>query len=121
MYPTATRWQPGNRRVAVLGVLALLASALAGTAGPPAATAGTGPAPVSRWLFDEGSGQSAADSMGAHPATLVGNAGWTAGIQGPSALSLDGAGDYADAGATILDTSQSFTASGWVKLDRATG
>ena len=111
----------GNRPVAMFCVLALLASALAATAQTPAARAGTGPAPVSRWLFDEGTGQTAADSMGAHPATLVGNAGWTAGIQGPSALSLDGAGDYADAGTTILDTAQSFTVSGWVRLDRATG
>ncbi|HEX6681721.1 MAG TPA: LamG-like jellyroll fold domain-containing protein [Candidatus Limnocylindrales bacterium] len=110
-----------NRWTVLIGVLALLASALAGIAGPPAAHAGSGPAPVSRWLFDEGTGQTAGDSAGTHPATLAGNAGWTPGVQGPSALSLDGAGDFADAGASVIDTSQSFTASGWMRLDRLTG
>ncbi len=117
VYPTSAR----NRRVALLGVLALWASALVGIADPPTAQAGTGPAPVSRWQFDEGTGQTAADSVGTHPATLAGNAAWTPGIHGPSALSLDGAGDFADAGAGVIDTSQSFTASGWIRLDRVTG
>jgi|GEM_PF-188140 len=127
---TGRRWSGEatvyHRRTAMFGVLVLLAGALVSTAGARSANAdprpaGVGPAPVSRWLFDEGSGQTAADSMGAHPATLVGNAGWTAGIQGSSALSTDGAGDYVDAGATVLDTAQSFTANAWVRLDRVSG
>jgi len=112
---------PRNRLIVLLSALALVAGALAGTLRSPEAHAGTGPTPVSRWQFDEGTGQTAGDSAGVHPASLIGNAGWTPGIQGPSALSLDGAGDYADAGASVIDTSQSFTASGWVRLDRATG
>jgi alpha-L-arabinofuranosidase len=87
----------------------------------PPGVAAAGPVPVARWTFDEGSGQTAGDSAGSHPATLVGDATWTAGIQGPSALLLDGAGDYADVGASVIDTSRSFTASAWVRLDRITG
>jgi alpha-L-arabinofuranosidase len=119
-----------SRRVA-LAAIVLLAGGLAGVAPPPtggavarasgASQMSPGPAPVSRWLFDEGTGTTAGDSVGTHPATLVGNAGWTPGIQPPSALSLDGAGDFADAGPTFIDTAQSFTASGWVRLDRVTG
>jgi len=101
-------------------LVTVLATIVAQPAPSPAAAA-TGPAPTSRWMFDEGTGQTAADSAGTHPATLVGNAGWTAGIQGPSALMTDGAGDYADTGDTIIDTAQSYTASAWVKLDRITG
>ena len=110
----------GRRAVAVLVALVVIA-ALAATGGAGAALAGDGPAPLSRWLFDEGTGQTAADSAGTHPATLIGNAGWTPGIQGTSALALDGAGDFADAGPTFIDTAQSFTASSWVRLDRVSG
>ena len=85
--------RPGRRRGAPNG------GAVARARG--ASPLGLGPAPMSRWLFDEGTGTTAADSAGTHPATLVGNAGWTPGIQGPSALSLDGAGDFADAGRDV--------------------
>jgi alpha-L-arabinofuranosidase len=121
--PATTAQHPRRRRVA-LAAIVLLTGGLAGVAAPSAvgtAVAADGPPPTARWLFDEGTGQTAADSAGAHPATLVGNAGWTPGIQGPSALALDGAGDFADAGPTFIDTAQSFTASGWVRLDRLTG
>ena len=105
-----------------LAMVTLLLTVLATVVTRPAtAAAATGPAPTSRWTFDEGTGRTAADSAGTHPATLVGDAGWTAGIQGPSALLTDGAGDFADSGDTIIDTAQSFTASAWVKLDRVTG
>jgi hypothetical protein len=55
------------------------------------------PEPVTYLTFDEGTGTYAADSVGDHPATLLGGAGWTTGIVGPHALSLPGApGSYAE-------------------------
>ena len=58
--------------------------------GPGFGRAAGGPAPVAHWAFDEGSGTTAADSAGAHPATLLGGAGWTPGIRGASALATNG-------------------------------
>jgi alpha-L-arabinofuranosidase len=77
------------------------------------------PAPVSRWQFDEGTGTAAADSAGAHPATLTGAAGWTAGIQGESALSPNGG--YADAGPPAFDPTRSFTVTTWLRLNTISG
>jgi hypothetical protein len=55
-----------------------------------AAPAAAAPPPVAHWTFNEGTGATAADSAGSHPATLLGGAGWTAGIQGPFALDTGG-------------------------------
>ena len=79
------------------------------------------PTLVGHWTFDEGSGTTAADTGGSHPATLTGGAGWTAGSQGPSALSLNGSGAYADTGAAVLDTSASYSVSALVKLNSLSG
>ncbi|WP_372664742.1 LamG-like jellyroll fold domain-containing protein [Amycolatopsis kentuckyensis] len=87
--------------------------ATAGAAEPASALAG-------QWTFDEGSGTTAADSAGDHPATLNAGAGWGPGIRG-GALTTDGAGGFADAGAPVLDTTKSFSVSSWVKLDRTSG
>ncbi|MBV9274686.1 MAG: hypothetical protein JO333_12385, partial [Verrucomicrobia bacterium] len=46
------------------------------------------PQPVTLLSFDEGTGTIAADSVGDHPATLMGQAGWTTGLVGPFALAL---------------------------------
>src|SRR5690348_12515062 len=105
---------------AAFAALALVAAGSVTGLSAPAAAA-PGPAPASRWQFDEGTGQTAADSAGAHPATLTGGATWGPGIQGSSALVTNGAGAFADTGATIIDTAQSFTVSAWVKLNRVTG
>ena len=68
------------------------------------------PEPVTYLTFDEGTGTYAADSVGDHPAALLGGAGWTTGIVGPHALSLPGtSGSYADITSPVLDTTQSFT------------
>ncbi|HET9379140.1 MAG TPA: LamG-like jellyroll fold domain-containing protein [Chthoniobacterales bacterium] len=80
------------------------------------------PEPVTYLTFDEGSGTYAADSVGDHPATLLGGAGWTTGIAGPHALSLPGVpGAYADIAAPVLDTTKSFTVAAWVKLNNTNG
>jgi alpha-L-arabinofuranosidase len=80
------------------------------------------PEPVTYLTFDECTGTYAADSVGDHPATLLGGAGWTTGIVGPHALSLPGApGSYADIASPVVDTRQSFTMAAWVKLNNTNG
>jgi alpha-L-arabinofuranosidase len=79
--------------------------------------------PAAYLTFNEGSGNSANDASGnKHNATLVGEAGWTAGIVGPHALSVPGAsGSYAEIPGAVLDTTKSYTVAAWVKLNNADG
>ena len=80
------------------------------------------PDPVTLLSFDEGTGTYAADSVGDHPATLLGQAGWTTGLVGPFALALPGvAGSFADIQSTVVDTTQSFSVAAWVKLNNTNG
>ena len=80
------------------------------------------PEPVTLLSFDEGTGTFAADSVGDHPATLIGQAGWATGLVGPWALGLPGlAGSYADITSTVVDTTQSFSVAAWVNLDNTNG
>ncbi len=75
-----------------------------------------------RWTFDEASGTSAADTGGAHPATLAGSYGKTGtSVQGANALTTDGTNALATAGPGVVDTSNSFTVSAWVKLNNTSG
>ena len=46
---------------------------------------------------------------------------WTAGIRGPAALAPNGTSAYADAGAPVVDTTQSFSVSAWARFDRIGG
>ena len=88
----------------------------------PTTTTLTLPEPVTLLSFDEGTGTYAADSVGDHPATLMGQAGWVPGLVGPWALGLPGvAGSYADIASTVVDTTQSFSVAAWVKLNNTTG
>src|SRR5690349_10171279 len=107
-----------HRRLARLVALMLTATALVVVGGHHAAQAAT-PAPVSHWQFDEGTGTTAADSAGSHPATLTGAATWGTGIQGPHALVTNGG--YADTGRPAFDPTHSFTVTAWVKLGAITG
>ncbi|MGW5744067.1 LamG-like jellyroll fold domain-containing protein [Amycolatopsis sp. NPDC003861] len=107
-----------RRPTAVLAALALCAAVP--LAAVPAAAAGTDPALAGHWTFDDGSGTTAADTAGSHPATLTGGAGWGPGIRG-GALTTDGSTGFADAGAPVLDTTKSFSVSSWVKLDKTSG
>ncbi|GAB3892655.1 hypothetical protein GCM10029964_067810 [Kibdelosporangium lantanae] len=75
---------------------------------------------AAHWTFDEGTGTTAGDTAGTHPATLTNGATWTKGVRG-GALSTDGTSGYADAGAGVVDTTRSFSVSAWVKLDRTSG
>ncbi|WP_277670531.1 LamG-like jellyroll fold domain-containing protein [Saccharomonospora viridis] len=71
---------------------------------------------VHAYLFDDGSGSVATDSVGDAHATLTGTE-WTDGVRG-GAVSFDGAGE-ADTGAALVDTTGSYSVSAWVKLDEA--
>jgi hypothetical protein len=72
---------------------------------------------VAFYAFDEGGGTVAGDGAGAHDAALINGPEWTAGHSG-SALRFDGAGQYVDTGAPILDTAGNYSVSAWVRLDR---
>jgi len=88
---------------------------------PPSFPPGTpGLAGVGFWPFDEGSGTVAGDAAGDNDATLIGGAAWTAGRSG-SALLLSGAQQWADTGASILDTSGNYSVAAWVRLDSLDG
>ncbi|MCW6006389.1 S8 family serine peptidase [Micromonospora sp. CPCC 205371] len=83
-------------------------------ADPPAA-----PAPVSRWTFDEGSGNTVADSVGGRHAAWQGGNGWSGGAAGT-------AGRFATTRhvattAPAVRTDQSFTVSAWVHISSRGG
>lgn len=65
----------------------------------------------------DGSGE---DAVGNNDATLQQGAVYGPGKNGEG-LALNGAGQYADTGAALLDTSKNYTASAWVKLNKADG
>jgi hypothetical protein len=84
---------------------------------PPPVDAGPAPALAAKWNFDEGSGTTAADLSGkGHTLTLVGGASWAATGKEGTGLALDGATGYADLGASLIDTTQSFSVLCWAKL-----
>ncbi len=74
--------------------------------------------PVTVWGFDEGTGVTSADLSGAvNPASLLATT-WVGGVDG-GALRLNGSSSQV-VGANALDTTASFTVSGWANLS-ATG
>ncbi len=88
---------------------------------PPSFPPGTpGLTGVGFWPFDEGAGTLAHDAADHHDATLVNGPGWTSGHRG-SALQVSGSPQYADTGASILDTSGNYSVAAWVKLDSLGG
>jgi hypothetical protein len=113
--------KPDPARVTAANRAVIDASGSVGTTPPPPVPPGTpGLTGVGYWPLDEGSGTVAQDAAGDHDATLVGGPQWTAGRSG-SAVRFGGAGQYADTGASILDTTGSFSVSAWVRLDSAGG
>ncbi|MFI7453532.1 LamG-like jellyroll fold domain-containing protein [Nonomuraea sp. NPDC049714] len=73
---------------------------------------GTGP--VGYWRLDEGSGVTAGDEAGSHPAAL-GGATWSEGRAG-KALRFAGAGQHATTSAGVAPTEQNVAVSAWVRL-----
>ncbi|MEY9965362.1 alpha-L-arabinofuranosidase [Streptacidiphilus sp. MAP12-16] len=115
-------WSRGRRLSAALAAsAALLAGGLTtlATATPAAAA----PTLAGHWALDEGSGSSAADSSGiGHTGTVGAGASWTAGQVGAHALTLNGTSSgNVDVPGPVVDTSQSFSVSAWVKLNSTSG
>ncbi|UPK73075.1 hypothetical protein MU582_11505 [Nocardioidaceae bacterium SCSIO 66511] len=74
---------------------------------------------IHRWSLDDGSGTTAADSVGDDDLAVQDGATWAEGKAG-KALALDGTG-YADSDGPVVDTQGSFSVSAWVKLDETGG
>ncbi|MBV9849777.1 MAG: alpha-L-arabinofuranosidase, partial [Armatimonadetes bacterium] len=100
--------------------LTALAGLLAFGSGPLRAQS---PALAAHWTFDEGSGTVAADISGnGNNGTLQGDAGWGPGLVGAHALRLPGRpGSFVDVPAPVVDTTKSFTAAAWVKVNDVSG
>jgi len=88
---------------------------------------------LGHWVFDEGSGSSAADSsVAANDATLQGGATWTSDCVGNTAIEFDGSGDDAitaqpfsppatvTAGVSLLNDLEQFTLAGWIRPNNVT-
>ncbi|MEV1329255.1 LamG-like jellyroll fold domain-containing protein [Micromonospora costi] len=84
--------------------------------------AAAAPGPVGDWPLDEGGdGTIAVDNSGnGRDAAVTGGATWSEGVTG-GALHLDGTDDYAATSGPVLNTSQSFSVSAWVRLTNKTG
>ncbi|WP_329456286.1 LamG-like jellyroll fold domain-containing protein [Streptomyces sp. NBC_01497] len=79
--------------------------------------AAEGASPVDTWSFDEGSGNSAGDGAGSHVATLSSSgSSWSDLARAGKSLATDGTAGYASASGTGLDTTKSFSISGWARL-----
>ena len=79
---------------------------------------GTGPAPVSEWDFDEGSGPVVRDAAGPNDGTLNGDVSWTSDTPDSTgtALSFDGDGDWVNVPDDVsLQLTDELTLSAWVK------
>ncbi len=111
------RWRDRVFGRPMRGAVALATTVALGALAPCALAA----TPAGQWSFDEGTGTTAADATGAHPATLHGGATWAGGIIGANALATNGTTAYADTGDPVIDTSKSFTVSTWVKLKAISG
>ncbi|GAA3309774.1 LamG-like jellyroll fold domain-containing protein [Streptomyces cinereospinus] len=73
------------------------------------------------WSLDEGTGTTARDEgPNGKSLTLTGGTTWTPGVSG-SALEFDGQGQYAETDGPVLDTTDSYSVSAWVRLDELPG
>lgn len=79
---------------------------------------------IARWAFDEGSGITASDSVGANHGTLfnMDDSDWVLGVMG-TALEFDGINDYVNIlnHASQQITTNQITLSAWVKLNANVG
>lgn len=74
------------------------------------------------YAFDAGSGTSAVDSTGnGNIGTLQTGATWTTGKVGTNAVNLNGTTGYVSVPNPVIDTSQSYTVTAWVKLAATSG
>ncbi len=77
---------------------------------------------IAHWTLDETSGTTAADSIGGHDGTLVGDAAWTSEGKVNGAILLDGDGDYINCGGgtdantlSWADLTEEMTVAAWMK------
>ncbi|MEV6606904.1 LamG-like jellyroll fold domain-containing protein [Kutzneria sp. NPDC051319] len=79
--------------------------------------------PAARWRMLDGSGTSLADASGGnHPVTLTGaGAAWAPATDDAPALRFAGPSGYGATAGPVLDTTQSFTVSGWAKINDLDG
>jgi hypothetical protein len=75
---------------------------------------------LAHWRFDEGAGDTAADSSG-NGHTLTGTRGfaWTTGPAG-GAVALNGATQWLETSGPVVGSDRSFSVAAWVRLDRDT-
>lgn len=81
-----------------------------------------GTAAQDQWQLNDGSGSVAKDTGGFHPATVSGGATWQAGSSGNNgqsgSIKFDGSTGSAATSGPVLDTTDSFTVSAWVKPEQ---
>jgi hypothetical protein len=94
----------------------------AATKAPPTPPAGTpGLKGVHAWTFNEGSGPSVADGVGAAPLTLAGSYQWVDGPTG-EAVQFGGGGSAATAGPVLTtDANNNYSVSAWVRFNQVGG
>jgi RHS repeat-associated protein len=73
-----------------------------------------------RWMLADGSGATAADMTGAHPATLNGGVTWTPDPNHQMTAAFNGSTGYLATAAPVMTTNASYTVSAWVKLTNNT-
>ncbi|KRF42176.1 LamG-like jellyroll fold domain-containing protein [Paenibacillus sp. Soil787] len=74
------------------------------------------------WNLDEGNGAAAGDLSGqGHAGTLKNSAGWSSGVVGSHGIGLNGTNQYVDIAASVVDTTQSYSVTAWVKLNKVSG
>ena len=82
------------------------------------ATCATGPAPVSQWYFNEGTGTVTSDGVGSNNGTLIGDTAWSSDTPdgSGSSLTFDGSGDsvYVSDSSSLHITGE-VTLMAWVK------
>jgi hypothetical protein len=71
------------------------------------------PGLIAHWKLDDGSGTTAADSVGGHDGTLAGDPNWVAGAF-EGALDFDGNGDYVDVGHVLAGGAQQISVTAWI-------
>ena len=83
-------------------------------------TGGAAITPTGRWPLTDGTGTTATDSTGAHPATLTGGATWTTDPTRGKVLSFDGASGGTATSGPVFNTAGSFSVAAWVNITAAT-
>jgi hypothetical protein len=99
------------------------------TSGPPASeidsnfTGGVAAVPAGRWKLTDGTGTTATDTGGNHPATLsASGASWTQdSSRNSQVLALNGTSGDASTSGPVATTNTSYSVSAWVKLANTNG